>query len=276
MKTKCLLLVLLAVFSARAFPQVPNAGFEDWSYQNAILTPDGWQTSCDEGCLNAVRSDDSYEGSSSLELLVVYDAIMGSNMSGFAFTDGNFPVGERYESFSAYIKGNIIGNDTLKIMVSMWLAGEMIGYGQFRTLQNHSGWTKVTVDITYANNDTPDEAFVSLQLGPVFGGNLGSQYLLDWLEFSDQPSSAGDLQTSITRIYPNPVADLLTIETDEERAGGLIRLINRYGQAVYQCAVPSGKSSLSIDVQNLPAGLYLLQECADDQVIRSEKLIIRH
>ncbi|NCA77661.1 MAG: T9SS type A sorting domain-containing protein [Alphaproteobacteria bacterium] len=276
MKTKCLLLVFLAVFSAQAFSQVPNAGFEDWSYQNSILRPDGWQTSCEEECPNAVRSEDSYQGSYSLELLVVYDAIMGSNMSGYAFTDGNFPVSERYESFSAYIKGDIIGNDTLKIMVGMWLDGEMIGYGQFQTLQSHSGWTKVTIDITYLNNDTPTEAFVSLQLGPVFGGNIGSRYLLDWLEFSDQPSAAGNLQSGITRIYPNPVSDLLTIETANDRTDGMIRLVNRYGQAVYQSGAIPGSSPMTIDVRELPAGLYLLQEFSGGRIIRCEKVIIRY
>ena len=60
-------------------------------------------------------------------------------------------------------------------------------------------------------------------------------------------------QTSQCRIYPNPTQGILNIETSNEE-GATYRLYNVRGILVRQ-----GDIKPSINLENLPRGLYLLQ-----------------
>ncbi len=276
MRTKHLLFLIGILFTVPAFSQIPNSGFEAWSDQGGILKPDGWEISSAESCLNVIRSDDPYEGSYSVELSVLFDPIMASNMSGFMFTDGNFPVNQKYSSLSGYFKGTIIGSDTLKIYVGMWHEGEMVGYGQLKTLDNHTGWTSFTVSIGYQSNQTPSEGFISIQLGPVWGGNIGSFYRIDKLQFSNQPTGISELPGNRLTLYPNPASCILHV-TDNSGSGlSFIRIVNLQGSTIHEAIMEPGQVVMKINTGSIPDGLYFVQKIQGNQVVSAEKVIIRH
>jgi hypothetical protein len=68
-------------------------------------------------------------------------------------------------------------------------------------------------------------------------------------------------------VYPNPVAEKLHIDLDQEAS---LHLMNLSGQTVYSS---SGKIE-SIDVTNLPPGLYILMILTDDQTA-SKKIMVK-
>ncbi|MBE0663285.1 MAG: T9SS type A sorting domain-containing protein [Bacteroidales bacterium] len=275
MKTKILPLLWIAILAIPALSQVPNSSFEDWTLNLGILAPDGWTISSDEDYPNVLRSNESYNGDYSVELKVVYDPGMEMNTAGFMFTDGNFPVNERFQSLTGYIKGNIIGLDSLKINVSMWLDGEMIGFGLLRSLQSHTNWTQFILDIVYATSDTPNEAFIAMQLGQFIGGNIGSYYLIDKLEFSDETSGSRDPSNQI-KVYPNPASDLLYFENLNIKGSATISLINIMGCLVYKRQFGDNQQSGIIDVSGLSEGVYFIQEMRENQVTGYKKLIVKH
>ncbi|HNY01657.1 MAG TPA: hypothetical protein PKG48_03670 [Bacteroidales bacterium] len=276
MKKMFIMLGLLAFFPRIVMAQIPNASFENWTSNNGILEADGWQISSLEGAINVIRSDDGYDGTYSSEMLVVYDTVMGMNSGGFMFTQGNFAVSERYRSLKGYIKGNISGTDTLKINVSLWYQGTMIGYSFFRHYQNHSGWTAFSTGIDYITNDTPDEAFIAMQIGQGFGGNLGSWYRVDKLEFSDQPSGMAESGLPSFMAGPNPASGRIDIQRVSTGSPAGFILLDSRGRVVRQAGpVPDGGSA-SIDTGDLPDGLYLLRETRSGEAAGSQKIIIRH
>jgi len=266
---------MLAGITLTAASQIPSPGFEDWNDLSGILKPDGWQTGAMEESLNVIPSDDAYEGNLSAELLVVYDPVMTSNMSGYMFADGNFPVSERYTALNGYIKGNIIGNDTFSVNVSMWKNGDMIGFGRFKTLDSHNNWTAFSVNITYDSGETPDEGFIAIQLGPIFGGNTGSYYRVDKLELSMTPASIKDDIKETFSIFPNPANNRLQIRFTGRCDVDLVRIIDLTGKTVmeYNTAM---QQEIILSAGTLPEGFYFLQTMKENRVTGTEKLIIKH
>lgn len=275
MKTKILPFLMIVLFTSPALSQIPNYSFEDWALNSGILTPDGWTISSNEDYPNVLRSNESYHGVYSVELKVIYDPDMAMNTSGFMFTDGNFPVNERFQSLTGHIKGNILGLDSLKINVSMWLDAEMIGFGLLRSLQSHTNWTQFILDIAYLTSDTPNEAFITVQLGQFIGGNVGSYYLIDNLEFSNQ-TSGSRLPSNQIKIYPNPASDVLSFESLNIKGSATIRLVNIMGWLVYEKQFGDHQQSGAIDVSILPEGVYIVHEIRDNHIFGYKKLVIQH
>ncbi len=276
MKTRIQHLLFLFFFPACLMAQIPNESFENWTNNSGILEADGWQISSLEGAVNVIRSDDSYDGAYSVEMLVVFDTVMGMTSSGFMFTLGNFPVSQRYQSLQGYIKGNVVGSDTLKVDVSLWHQGTMIGYAFFRTLQNHAGWTAFSVGINYITSDTPDAAFIAMQIGQGFGGNLGSWYRVDKLEFSDQPSGTADPVRLSFVAGPNPASGRISIQRASAGGTADFLLVDSRGRVVRLTGpVPDGGTAF-IDTGGLPDGIYLLRETRSGQAAGSQKIIIHH
>ena len=266
---------MLAGVTLTAVSQIPSPGFEDWNDLSGILKPDGWQTGAMEECLNVIPSDDAYEGNLSAELLVLYDPVMTSNMSGYMFADGNFPVSERYTALNGYIKGNIIGNDTFSVNVSMWKNGDMIGFGRFKTLESHDNWTAFSVNITYDSGETPDEGFIAMQLGSIFGGNTGSFYRVDKLELSMTPSGINDESTVNFKFFPNPANKRLHLTFTATSGVTLVRIIDLTGKTVMEYKT-SMQQEVILPTENLSEGLYFLQTFEENRVTSSKKLIIKH
>ncbi|SHK06382.1 delta-60 repeat domain-containing protein/Por secretion system C-terminal sorting domain-containing protein [Hymenobacter psychrotolerans DSM 18569] len=70
-----------------------------------------------------------------------------------------------------------------------------------------------------------------------------------------------------TSVYPNPARDILQLELAADRQPQLVQLQNLTGQVVFKQQVKQAK--LSISVQHLPAGVYLLRvDYADGPVVR--------
>lgn len=74
-----------------------------------------------------------------------------------------------------------------------------------------------------------------------------------------------------TKLYPNPVASILTIETNDWNKVASVELVNTTGVSVYS----SGKIPVSdIDVRNLSNGIYILKLVKTDGTIDKLKTII--
>lgn len=75
------------------------------------------------------------------------------------------------------------------------------------------------------------------------------------------------------KVYPNPVSGDLNLDFSSELNEADIRLITLTGQLIRGWK-GSGQSPITLSVDGIPAGTYLLEVRQDEQVIRSEKIVI--
>ncbi len=78
-----------------------------------------------------------------------------------------------------------------------------------------------------------------------------------------------ELKGSGIAVYPNPVADLLTIDFDKSAKNNFdLRLINASGAVVFQENQINNVSHFTIDTKSFAAGLYLLELKNNDNIYR--------
>lgn len=84
--------------------------------------------------------------------------------------------------------------------------------------------------------------------------------------------SVGIFESSVKDIsmYPNPATDKVNLRFEQE---GSVSIVNLAGQTVYKQEVSTGKVSVSIE--NLPEGLYMIQFIGTDNSIRTGKLMVK-
>jgi hypothetical protein len=78
-------------------------------------------------------------------------------------------------------------------------------------------------------------------------------------------------------VFPNPANNTIHVSAGTDKSWINIRLINMSGQ-VLQSATPAatGGSFISMDVNNYPAGVYLLQVMGTDKILQTSTVVIRH
>ncbi|HPO61840.1 MAG TPA: YCF48-related protein [Candidatus Kapabacteria bacterium] len=214
MKTKILIILFFSCLYLNA--DIPNPSFENWEInEDGGLKPVGWITPNSAEISTVLQSEDSYSGTYAAELTVVWDAIMESNMSGYLFADGNFPVNQRYTTLTGYMKGHLEGTDSLKIAVGMFKESEPLGGGTLTVSQNNEEWTKFTVNIIYYLEGVPDEGFISFYVGNVMGGFIGTSYLIDNLEFDGGSSPTNPV---VTNAYTNTEGTKISLKFNQNMA----------------------------------------------------------
>jgi len=63
-----------------------------------------------------------------------------------------------------------------------------------------------------------------------------------------------------TIIFPNPVSDQITIQFNKERSADLqLQLVGNSGQILYRSIVPKGTINYSIDVKDMPNGVFIVR-----------------
>jgi len=73
-------------------------------------------------------------------------------------------------------------------------------------------------------------------------------------------------------LYPNPSSDLITIELTELTPDSKIKIIDMNGKVMHEQAVKARE--ISIDLNHLHKGVYLVFVMSEGNLIEREKLII--
>ena len=81
---------------------------------------------------------------------------------------------------------------------------------------------------------------------------------------------------SISDAYPNPASDKVNFDFNLSGVNSAsIRIINLLGSVVKQADLMAGADKVSIDVSDLPQGVYFYSVVADGNVYQTKKLIIK-
>ena len=140
-----------------------------------------------------------------------------------------------------------------------------------------SGGTDVRDGLKTVDRITFSATDMQVEMG---AGNRAS-YGLDSIAYFNYKASivsgvaAKELQGKALELYPNPATSTFFINYTAEATAYTLRLLNLSGQEVYSQSGQSlkGENRLSVEVQNLPNGLYFveLKSGANKQI---EKIVI--
>ncbi|WP_025744037.1 carbohydrate-binding protein [Aquimarina pacifica] len=126
-------------------------------------------------------------------------------------------------------------------------------------------WTNYTTLSELINSEVSGTHDVYL----VFTGGNGYLLNLNWIEFSDSQEKTNFDATNIFSAFPNPVTDILTINTNGSKAAKL-DIINYAGQYVFSQHI--SEENLTVDLSNLSSGIYMVK-ITDEKQIQVKKII---
>ncbi len=101
------------------------------------------------------------------------------------------------------------------------------------------------------------------------------QFNFNWLEITtaSQPTLVLNSKLADTRVYPNPVKDKLTIESQFLTSGTQVSVFDLAGRTVYSNKLTEKSSVLNIDFSNFKSGSYVIQ--VKNEGISSNHLILK-
>ena len=115
-------------------------------------------------------------------------------------------------------------------------------------------------------------------------GGVWEHWYVDNGTFNEAPGTAPNclaasiatpLASSEYKMYPNPAAEMVTIEfTSTENLPESIRIVNQLGQLQKEVQVVISER-ITIALDELPAGIYLVEQVQTNQAIARDKLIVR-
>jgi hypothetical protein len=101
------------------------------------------------------------------------------------------------------------------------------------------------------------------------------QFNLNWLEITKASEQTSVMETALdeTRVYPNPVMDLLTIESKNLTPEATISVIDLSGRVLYLEKLEKGTSKFEINFSTFRSGSYIVQVKTNTDV--SNHLIVK-
>ena len=264
---KYYLCLLTIIFSVHFYAQIPNASFENWTFNQ----PDGWtsknnppttpwtfETQVNNTHLGnfAVKSEYVLCSSGSS-----YQVLNSGIYTGNATSHYYVPMGNNKPTklFGWYIHYNMADSFTVDIRLKS--GGLQIGSGTFATKTASPAYSQFTVNINYTSVAIPDSFHIAITWAhcPATTINCscyqlsGTYYIVDDLSFD---TNVGLIESSINKtikLYPNPARSSLTIQTQEDITS--LTIYDTIGESCnYKPLV-----SKSIDISDLPNGIYYLE-----------------
>jgi hypothetical protein len=89
---------------------------------------------------------------------------------------------------------------------------------------------------------------------------IAKDFNLNWITISDNANPIPEAFPENQRIiYPNPVTDILNIQSDDLTPEATVTIINQTGVVLLTKEFHRGTNSMSIDVSNLKSGLFFVK-----------------
>lgn len=263
------------LISARA-QEIPNNGFESWENFGNYENPTSWNTPNQYTALASVvvvsKSEDAAAGgfSAKLETKTVFGSFVSPGLitladfvvdiigNSFSIT-GGIAMHERPVKIKGMYKYTAVEHDSALLQAYNYkylengerdTLGIAVWYGQ-----PAANWTPFEVDMEYDSALIPDTLNIVIMSSSDAGFIPGSVLMVDSLTLELQTG----LQIALTndrqlRIYPNPVSDCLSIESQLPLRQAELIISDANGRETKRIAL--NPRSTTIDMSKLPAGMY--------------------
>jgi hypothetical protein len=260
MKISTLFKLLLLLFTASIYAQIPNNSFENWANGDPV----GWSTYDFLG--DAVsQSSDSHSGSSAAKL----EIINFNNVAIPPVLIGDMGVTESFGSLTGYYKYSPVdANEIFSIAVLVYGGGNIIGGGSLSIKEAVSSYTQFIVPIGYLSGTTADSAHIQFAVADSSGNDdgIGSYALLDDISFGgavgvkDRNNNTALNNFELEQNYPNPFNPSTNISYKINKAGNVsLKVYNVLGTEVATLVneyKPAGNYTVRFNASNFSSGVY--------------------
>jgi hypothetical protein len=299
MKTLSFILKIVIIpsmlYPSILFSQIPNQGFEDWIDKGNYNNPDQWLSLNDitepTGVYTCTKGSPGNPGASYIKLtsknvtgmglmpgIAVSGELNTSTMqalSGFAMTG-------RPESISGNCKYMAYEGDQgyICVLLTRWnissSSRDTVSYTYHPLPGMEMSWAEFMIALDYQSDLFPDSCIITLSSSNANGipTSINSYLYIDNLDFNNIVTSItdGPEQVSI-QIYPNPTNSELFIGFPSTYKKADIKILNMNGQVMLRSKNQNITETVSLDVHNLPYGIYLLE--IQSELGQFSKLFIR-
>ena len=264
-KTALVFLCALAVlFPVLAEAQIPNPGFETWA--NGL--PTGWiTTNVPPVAVPVTQTATSHSGSSALTGTVV--SLLGiSSYPPFIWSE--FPIPQRYATFSGWYTFSAVGGDSLFGWLVMFKASSPIGYSFFNNKTTRATYTQFNVNIGYFASGVPDSCAMYFGITGSSANkdtiHVGSTFNLDDLSLSGTAAGVAEqtaqpLAYTLSQNFPNPFNPSTVIQYQIPGAGPVrltvYDILGREVATLVDGVQQPGTHEARFDGGGLASGVYL-------------------
>jgi hypothetical protein len=255
-------LVLLLPSLAEA--QIPNPGFETWS--NGV--PGSWNVNNIPTFATPItQTSTAHTGSSALKGAVV------SFMNIVSYPPEvwtEFPVSQRFATFSGWYTYNAVGGDSMYGYVLMMKSGVGIGVSVFGNKTTRASYTQFSTNIDYVTGDVPDSCEIWFAIaGTTANGDtihVGSNFTIDDLSLSGtatgvEEQASHPLSYSLGQNFPNPFNPSTIIQYQLANAGPVrltvYDILGRQVATLVDGIQTQGTHEVRFDAGGLASGVYL-------------------
>ncbi len=281
---KSFLLAAVLLFTATAYGQIPEPGFENWSASGPFMAPNGWAVSP-----GVVKSPDAYAGSWALQCKVdtftnpftsTLDTIAGTAYTGAMLMSppapgslyGGFAFIGVLDSFVGYYKFQGAPGDSTVIMAytSHWDAAtstrQIVQQATFSTGQASATYQRFSVPFSAMTSvGGMDTAFVQVMAAnPQRPLHMGTSVWVDAIEFRLLPDAVNDVQPATFNVYPNPFSGNIIIAGGNVKKAGLLNMMGR---------VVAETTTNTLDAAGVPPGMYFARIEAADGTVTVKQLV---
>ncbi len=209
--------------------QLLNSGFENWTLKNEYIEPDGWISTKPYAFFGSPETcypfEDAHSGNWSAKLETRLDPITGDTLRAVLITGNNYEAPgtgfpHRPTACGFYYKHNRLDTAAAVIYLTKWnaLKGKKdtvaSGFTIFFDIAN--SFTLRTIPLTYQSSVKPDSCIFLFTTTLKEKPNPGNYLIIDDIAFTGFLSVEGISTQPAVKIYPNPVQDVLTIDTEDE------------------------------------------------------------
>lgn len=295
MKKQYILIFLLSLSVAMFAQTLPNGNFENWDGDH----PTDWEsvnevtnTPATGNLILVSESTDAQNGSKSV--MMETGNVMGNATPGYiclgdysfnfaTFSPDSTKAGIAYAyrptSIKGYFKFAPAGSDIFCVSLSLtkWngTSRDVIGTAYYTHNTAETAWTEFNVNINYNSTDVPDT--LRLNATCVYtGATTGTQVWVDNFTL-EGVNAVNDIESNESiSIFPNPVNKNLNLSIANAKSiNNLnVKLYNISGQVVLNNSYKNPENEISLSVENLSAGTYIVEVSNDENIISKEKIII--
>jgi hypothetical protein len=283
-----ILSVLITIFGlARStVAQIPNPGFEKWSYDAYHITynPDGWNGHNSSMWTTVKPTTESHTGSYAVQGIVDYyeTFIVPPNLSV------GFSLDKRPITLTGYYQFLPVSGDTFYVSVTLYHTSTIIATALYSISQSVSSYSQFQLQIGYLTDDTPDSCYLSFSISnsaALFGNkaHLGSYFVLDDLDFQyvtavPELNRIKPLSFTLQQNYPNPFNPRTTIRFYIMQSTfvtlKVFDLLGREMGSFVNGNLEPGSYEAIFDGINISSGIYFYQLRAAD-FIQTNKMILQ-
>ena len=291
--TMIIAMLLMVSFYAQ---ELPNADLESWIDSGTYEEPEFWTTpnpfTSLAGVVTVSKSEDAYSGTYSARLetkdligglyqapgmLTYADFNVDFQTGEFSFS-GGLPMTETVDYFSGMYKYTGVDKDSAAVVIISFRHPEgeeadTVGSG-FVFLHDAEDWTEFTVKMIPISDNQPDTFNVIILSSGSTELKAGSVMFVDDLSISlitgIEEQSESDLHVDV---FPNPVRNEVTFNAHSNDNDRSIAIYDMTGRMVRSVSFNGEK--LSIDMSDLPEGVYAYHISRNNSLLKSGSLIKR-